>query len=205
MTEDRARLSRASSSVMSSSCPKPHDGASWASALCTSTRVSPVLIGSGYGVAGGMPGSNAPSTSRPHTFSNGTLPTRSSMSTPRYRSAPPSLSGSAISVANATTPSSPDCTSAVAIPTLLFSPKKVAEGRVLAHGKPSLHPEPVVVGPGAEKGVRAAAAQADGERRALAGLDVGSLRLEVVRAADHEVVRVLAEVVDVELHRAALD
>src|SRR5438552_2023192 len=37
------------------------------------------------------------------------------MSTPRYRSAPPSRSGSAISVANATTPSRPDWTSAVAV------------------------------------------------------------------------------------------
>src|SRR3954447_13442860 len=55
-----------------------------------------------------MPGSNVPSTSRPHTFSNGTLPTRSSMSTPRYRSAPPSLSGSAIWVRKATWPSRPD-------------------------------------------------------------------------------------------------
>ena len=57
MTEDRARLSRASSSSMSSSGLKPHDGASCASAACTSTRVSPVRAGSGYGVAGGIPGS----------------------------------------------------------------------------------------------------------------------------------------------------
>jgi len=32
---------------------------------------------------GGMPGSKLPSTSRPQTFSKGTLPTSSSMSTPR--------------------------------------------------------------------------------------------------------------------------
>ena len=36
-----------------------------------------------------------------------TRPTRSSMSTPRYRRALPSLSGSAISVSNAMTPSRP--------------------------------------------------------------------------------------------------
>src|SRR4051812_9371788 len=96
---------------MSMSSWKPHSGASIASALWTSTRASPERTVSGHGSAGGSPGSNCPSTSRPQTFSNGTLPTSSSMSMPRYRSAPPSLSGSAISVAKATTPSRPDCTS----------------------------------------------------------------------------------------------
>src|SRR4051812_5294684 len=47
------------------------------------------------------------STSRPQTRSYGTWPTSSVMSTPRYRRTPPSLSGSAISVSTATTPSSP--------------------------------------------------------------------------------------------------
>jgi len=60
------------------------------------------------GSAGGSPWPNLPSTSRAHTSPKVTCwLTRSSMSTPRYRSAPPSLSGSAISVVKATTPSSP--------------------------------------------------------------------------------------------------
>src|SRR5437588_2329037 len=107
ITDARARLSRASSSGMSISSRKPHCGPSIASADCTSTRGSPEWTLSGWGSAGGSPGSSLPSTSSPHTCSNGTLPTSSSMSTPRYRSAPPSRSGSAISVSNATTPSRP--------------------------------------------------------------------------------------------------
>ena len=53
---------------MSSSGLKPHTGASCASADCTSTRMSPVCTGSGNGSAGGRPGSNSSSTSRPQTW-----------------------------------------------------------------------------------------------------------------------------------------
>jgi hypothetical protein len=86
---------------------RPQTGASMARADCTSTRMSPEWTGMGNGSAAGRPGLKAPSTSRPQTLPKETWPTRSSMSTPRYRSAPPSLSGSAISVSNATIPSSP--------------------------------------------------------------------------------------------------
>src|SRR5690349_2492267 len=83
-------------------------GASMASPACTSTRTSPLWMGSGNGSAGGNPWPNLPSTSSAHTSPKVTWRlTKSSMSTPRYRSAPPSLSGSAISVVKATTPSSP--------------------------------------------------------------------------------------------------
>ena len=71
ITDARARSMRACSSEMSSSWPKPHSGASIASAACTSTRGSPERTSSGCGSAGGSPGSNVPSTSRPQTFSNG--------------------------------------------------------------------------------------------------------------------------------------
>ena len=49
ITDARARLSRASSSEMSISCPNPHCGASIASADCTSTRGSPERTPSGKG------------------------------------------------------------------------------------------------------------------------------------------------------------
>ena len=42
-------------------------GASIASALCTSTRMSPECTGIGYGSAGGRPGAKSLSTSSPHT------------------------------------------------------------------------------------------------------------------------------------------
>ena len=61
----------------------PSIGASIATPAWTSARTSPVWIGIVYGSAGGRPGSNAPSMSKPQTFSNGTRPTSSSMSTPR--------------------------------------------------------------------------------------------------------------------------
>ena len=61
----------------------PSIGASIATPACTSARTSPVWIGMLYGSAGGSPGSYAPSISSPQTFSNGTRPTSSSMSTPR--------------------------------------------------------------------------------------------------------------------------
>ena len=83
MTDARARFSRASSSSMSSSGLNPHTGASCARADCTSTRMSPVCTGSGNGSAGGRPGSNSSSTSRPQTWPKDTRPTRSLMSTPR--------------------------------------------------------------------------------------------------------------------------
>ena len=67
MTEALARSSRACSSVMSSSWCMPQAGASIASALCTSTRMSPEWTGIGYGSAGGRPGANSLSTSRPQT------------------------------------------------------------------------------------------------------------------------------------------
>jgi hypothetical protein len=67
ITDARARSSRACSSLMSSSCRMPQAGASMASALCTSTRMSPECTGIGYGSAGGRPGKNALSTSRPQT------------------------------------------------------------------------------------------------------------------------------------------
>src|SRR3954468_5291718 len=49
--------------------------------------------------------------SRAHTLLDGTRPANSSVSAHPERSAEPSLSGSAISVAKATTPSRPSCTS----------------------------------------------------------------------------------------------
>src|SRR5919206_953111 len=69
------------------------------------------------------------STSRPQTFSYGTWPTSSSMSTPRYRSEPPSRSGSAISVWTATTPSSPGLKSFIRREA--YSPQ--LESRAVAH------------------------------------------------------------------------
>ena len=83
ITDARASWSRAVASSTSISWWKPHSGASIAKALCTSTRGSPERAVSGYGSAGGRPGTYVPSTSRPHTCSNGTAPTSSSMSTPR--------------------------------------------------------------------------------------------------------------------------
>ncbi len=83
ITDARASCSRASSSPVSISGLNPHSGASIASAAWTSTRGSPERTLSGCGSANGRPGSNVPSTSRPQTFSYGTEPTRSSMSTPR--------------------------------------------------------------------------------------------------------------------------
>ena len=83
ITDARARSVRAWASEMSISWRSPHSGASCASAACTSTRGSPLRMPSGCGSAGGRPGRNAPSTSSPQTCSNGTVPTRSSMSTPR--------------------------------------------------------------------------------------------------------------------------
>ncbi len=74
MTDTRARSSRACSSSMSITAWSPHSGPSIASAACRSTRGSPVRTVSGCGIAGGRPGSNEPSTSRPQTCSNGTLP-----------------------------------------------------------------------------------------------------------------------------------
>ena len=58
-------------------------GASIASADWTSTRGSPERTLSALGSAGGRPGRSESSTSSPHTCSNGTVPTSSSMSTPR--------------------------------------------------------------------------------------------------------------------------
>ncbi len=83
MTDTWARFSRAVSSSMSSSGWRPHAGASIAIADCTSTRTSPECTGIGNGSAGGSPGLNSLSTSRPQTWPNDTRPTRSSMSTPR--------------------------------------------------------------------------------------------------------------------------
>src|SRR5919199_1223232 len=77
-----------------------------ASAAWTSTRTSPVCTGIGNGSAGGRPGPNLPSTSSAQTLPKVTLPTRSSMSTPRYRREPPSLSGSAITPSRPGTKSS---------------------------------------------------------------------------------------------------
>src|SRR5450759_3007492 len=69
ITDARARSSRACSSEMSISSPKPHSGASIASADCTSTRWSPERTVSMCGSAGGRPGSRRSSTSSPHTCS----------------------------------------------------------------------------------------------------------------------------------------
>jgi hypothetical protein len=121
VTDTRARSSRACSSLMSSNCPSPQYGASMATADCTSTRISPECTGTGNGSAGGRPGPNFPSTSSAQTFPKETCPIRSSISTPRYRSAPPSLSGSAISVSKATTPSSPGLKSDIWSPGFRFS------------------------------------------------------------------------------------
>ncbi len=83
VTEMRARSSRACASSMSVNCSSPQYGAIIAIALCTSTRMSPECTGIGNGSAGGRPGLNLPSTSRPHTLPKAILPTRSSISTPR--------------------------------------------------------------------------------------------------------------------------
>ena len=47
----------------------PTQGRACASAACRSARGSPVRTVSACGAAGGRPGSNEPSTSRPQTFS----------------------------------------------------------------------------------------------------------------------------------------
>ena len=83
VTDTRARSSRACSSEMSSSWPRPQYGASMATADCTSTRMSPECTGTGNGSAGGRPGPNLPSTSSAQTLPKETWPIRSSMSTPR--------------------------------------------------------------------------------------------------------------------------
>ena len=72
VTESRPRSSRACSSVLSSSWPKPHAGASVGRALCKSTRVSPECTGRGDASAGGRPGVKELSTRRPHTWPNET-------------------------------------------------------------------------------------------------------------------------------------
>ena len=73
MTEARARSSRACSSVMSMSCPKPHSGASIASADWTSTRGSPERTRERMRLGGRQARARSvPSTSRPQTCSNGT-------------------------------------------------------------------------------------------------------------------------------------
>ena len=56
ITDALARSSLACSSLMSRSWCMPQAGASIASALCTSTRMSPECTGIGYGSAGGRPG-----------------------------------------------------------------------------------------------------------------------------------------------------
>src|SRR5437899_9275420 len=99
--------SRASTGSMSTSFFRPHFGPSVASAACRSAGTEPLGSCSSIFSAAGSGELMSPSTTRPQTFSNGYLPTRSSMSTPRDRRVPPSLSGSAISVSNAITPSSP--------------------------------------------------------------------------------------------------
>src|SRR6478609_6406812 len=96
---------------MSSKGPNPRAGASSGSEACTSTRTSPEEK-AGPEVSIGNCAPNSSSTSSAQTSSKPTLPTRSSMSTPRYRSDPPSRSGSAIAVWNATTPSNPGTKSA---------------------------------------------------------------------------------------------
>ncbi len=83
ITEARASSSRAVSSSMSRSGSRPQAGASIARADWTSTRTSPECTGSGNGSAGGSPGLNSLSTSRPQIWPYDTRPTRSSMSTPR--------------------------------------------------------------------------------------------------------------------------
>jgi|SRR5664279_1644416 len=101
-----ASWSLAVSSEMSSSGAKPRDVASRGSEAWTSTRTLPDR-NAGSELSTGNVAPKASSTSSAQMSSNPTRPTRSSRSTPRYRSDPPSLSGSAISVWNATTPSSP--------------------------------------------------------------------------------------------------
>jgi hypothetical protein len=125
VTDTRARSDRAWSSSMSSSGCRPQYGASMATADWTSTRMSPECTGTGNGSAGGRPGPNRPSTRSAHAFPNETFPIRSSMSTPRYRSALPALSGSAISVSNATTPSRPGVKSDTSPPVVRALRKKL--------------------------------------------------------------------------------
>src|ERR1700759_3073386 len=61
ITEARANWSRAVSSSMSSSGWNPQIGASIARPACTSTRTSPLWIGSGDGSGGGRGGGEFPS------------------------------------------------------------------------------------------------------------------------------------------------
>src|SRR4029077_9022363 len=75
--------------------------------LWRSAGAFPVNAAGWYGSGWGMTEFRALSTSSPQTRSYGTGPTHPAISTPRYRRTPPSLSGSAISVSTATTPSSP--------------------------------------------------------------------------------------------------
>ncbi len=67
MTDARASWLRAVASSVSSSGLYPQIGASIARPACTSTRTSPVWMGSGNGSAGGSPWPNLPSTSNAHT------------------------------------------------------------------------------------------------------------------------------------------
>ena len=105
--ESRPRSSRACSSEISFACPSFQSPASRAVSLWRSAGAFPVSPAGSYGSGSGMTEFRSLSTSSPQTRSYGTWPTSSVMSTPRYRRTPPSLSGSAISVSTATTPSSP--------------------------------------------------------------------------------------------------
>src|ERR671934_1086588 len=105
--ESRPRSSRACSSEISLSLPRRQWPASRAVSACRSAGAWPVSAAGSYGSGSGIFESRSSSTSSPQTFSYGYRPTSSSMSMPRYRSDPPSRSGSAISVSTATTPSRP--------------------------------------------------------------------------------------------------
>src|SRR5439155_4235091 len=115
---------------------------------CRSTRASPDRVtGATSGVGSGSPRSSDSLTIRPQTRSNGTCPASSSTSTPRYRSAEPSLSGSAISVSKATTPSSPRLAVELTRPLLrkALGPRRrdkvSAMTDVLIYGDTVRHPE----------------------------------------------------------------
>src|SRR5581483_2668479 len=111
--ESRPRSSRACSSEISLSLPSFQSPERRAVCACRSAGARPVSPSGSNGSGSAMRDSMSSSTSSPQTFSYGYLPISGSTSTPRYRSVPPSRSGSMISVSTATTPSRPGLKSLV--------------------------------------------------------------------------------------------
>ena len=118
---------------------------------------------SAYGSAG--PGIRARGRRRrgaPRPARTGTCPTSSSMSTPRYRSEPPSRSGSAICVSKATTPSSPGLKSRRSSPGLVPDSRPGAPGTLESPGTAIGH---YTGGSGAESATEQGHRRRGGKRR----------------------------------------